>query len=561
MSAASAAADEQDGAAGGILGWIERVGNKVPHPVIIFLGLIVIVWVLSAILAFFNVGITEEVLVPTSPEIVEAQYVGGTLQPTGIVVQPQSTEYVIEEVRVDVRSLLSIDGIRFIFTSFVSNFANFTVVATIFVAMIGVGVAEQAGMMAALIRKLVAVTPGQWLTFVIVLVGGLSSVATDAGYLILIPLGAAAFLSVGRHPIAGIAAAYAGVSAAFAVNVLIAPLDALLTEMTNEAIAIVDPAQSITITANWYFNTVSFLAMAIVMTVVTSRMIEPRLGPYNPREALGLAPGEATDMPTPEDAPEVDAAAESRGLGGALWGFLITLAIVLVFTLPPGAPLRDAVTGDIVGTTPFMNSLIFIISLLFLGAGIGYGRGAGTIANSVDVVNGVTKTFAGLAGLVFMLLVISQFIAHFNYSRLPDFIAGSLAQALQRAQVHELVLLIGLILVVAVVDIIMTGALPKWAILAPIFIPLFMRLDVAPQTVLAAYRLGDSPFNVVTPLMVYLPFVVLIAQKYVKSAGLGTIIALMIPYTIMVLIVWVILFVIWFLLGIPLGPGYPVTMG
>jgi aminobenzoyl-glutamate transport protein len=208
-----------------------------------------------------------------------------------------------------------------------------------------------------------------------------------------------------------------------------------------------------------------------------------------------------------------------------------------------------------------MNSLIFIISLLFLGAGIGYGRGAGTIKNSVDVVNGVTKTFAGLAGLVFMLLVISQFIAHFNWTRLPDFIAGSMAQALQRAQVHELVLLIGLILVVAVVDIIMTGALPKWAILAPIFIPLFMRLDVAPQTVLAAYRLGDSPFNVVTPLMVYLPFVVLIAQRYVKSAGLGTIIALMIPYTLLVLIAWLILFIIWFLLGIPLGPGYPVTIG
>jgi aminobenzoyl-glutamate transport protein len=454
-----------------------------------------------------------------------------------------------------------VEGIRFIFTSFVSNFANFTVVATIFVAMIGVGVAEQAGMMAALIRKLVAVTPGAWLTFVIVLVGGLSSVATDAGYLILIPLGAAAFLSIGRHPVAGVAAAYAGVSAAFAVNVLIAPLDALLTEMTNEAIALVDPTQSITITANWYFSTVSFLVMAVVMTFVTARIIEPRLGAYDPREALGHAPGEATEIPTPDDAEEVDAAAEGRGLRGALWGFLIGLAVVLLFTLPPGAPLRDPATGNIVGTTPFMNSLIFIISLLFLTAGIGYGRGAGTITSSVDVVNGVTKTFSGLAGLVFMLLVISQFIAYFNFSRMPDVIAGSLAQALQRAQVSDIILLILLILVVAVVDIIMTGALPKWAILAPIFVPLFMRLGVAPQTVLAAYRLGDSPFNVITPLMVYLPFVVLVTQKYVKSAGLGTIIALMIPYTIFVLIAWLILFVIWFALGIPLGPGYPVKMG
>ena len=560
MSAATAAAQPQDEGSGGILGWIERVGNKVPHPVIIFLYLIVGVFILSAVLDLLNAGVTEEILVPASPQVVEAEYVGGTLSPTGIVVQEQSDDYVIQEVTINVRSLISIEGIRFVFTSFVNNFANFTVVATIFVAMIGVGVAEQAGMMAALIRKLVAVTPGAWLTFIIVLVGGLSSVATDAGYLILIPLGAAAFLSVGRHPVAGVAAAYAGVSAAFAVNALIAPLDALLTEMTNEAIAIVDPARTITITANWYFSTVSMLAMAVVMTIVTARVIEPRLGKYNPDAALGHAPGEATDMPTPDDAPEVDTEAEGRGLRGALWGFLIGLAIVVVFTAPPGSPLRDPETGAIVGTTPFMNSLIFIISMLFLAAGIGYGRGAGTIKSSVDAVNGVTKTFAGLAGLTFMLLVISQFIAYFNWSRLPDVIAGTLAQMLQRAQVHEFVLLILLILVVAVVDIIMTGALPKWAILAPIFVPLFMRLDVAPQTVLAAYRLGDSPFNVVTPLMVYLPFVVLIIQRYMKSAGLGTVIALMIPYTIAVLIAWLILFAIWYFAGLPLGPGYPVQL-
>ena len=300
--------------------------------------------------------------------------------------------------------------------------------------------------------------------------------------------------------------------------------------------------------------------MAVVMTFVTVRLIEPRLGAYNPMDALGHAPGEATDMPTPDDAEEMDAAAEGRGLRGALLGFLVGLAVVLVFTLPPGAPLRDPETGNIVGTTPFMNSLIFIISLLFLTAGIGYGRGAGTIKSSVDIVSGVTKTFAGLAGLVFMLLVISQFIAYFNYSNLPDVIAGTLAQALQRASVPDIVLLILLILVIAVIDIIMTGALPKWAILAPIFVPLFMRLGIAPQTVLAAYRVGDSPLNVITPLMVYLPFVVLIAQKYVKSAGLGTIIALMIPYTIFVLVAWIILFIVWFALGIPLGPGYPVTM-
>ncbi len=542
-----------------VLDGIERAGNKVPHPVMIFVYLFVGVIVLSAILAALGVGVTEEVLVPASPEIIDLEYVGGAELPVSVIAEPASTDYVVEEVRVNIQSLLSIEGIRFIFTSFVNNFDGFSVVAVIFVAMIGVGVAEEAGMMAALIRKLVAVTPGSLLTFVIILIGGLSSVATDAGYLILIPLAAAAFLSVKRHPLAGVAAGYAGVSAAFSVNILIAPLDALLTEMTNEAIAIVAPGQSITITANLFFNLFFTLLMALVMTFITARMIEPRLGAYNPEEALGTAPGETADIVAPDDAPEVDAEAEGRGLKGALYGLIGAVVVILLLTLPPGAPLRDPETGNIVGTTPFMDSLIFIISMLFLVMGIAYGRGAGTITSSTDVIAGVTKTFASLAGLVFMLLVISQFIAYFNYSQMPQVIAGGLAQALEQARVHELVLLVGFILVICLLDLIMPGALPKWAIFAPIFVPLFMQLGVAPQTVLAAYRIGDSPLNVITPLMVYLPFIVIVSQRYVKSAGLGTIISLMIPYTFIVLIVWIIFFVIWYALGIPLGPGYPVT--
>ncbi|MBL8129719.1 MAG: AbgT family transporter, partial [Chloroflexia bacterium] len=444
---------------------------------------------------------------------------------------------------------------------FVNNFAGFSVVAVIFVAMIGVGVAEEAGMMGALIRKLVAVAPGSLLTFIIILIGGLSSVATDAGYLILIPLGAAAFLSIGKNPIAGVAAAYAGVSAAFSVNILLAPLDALLTEMTNEAIGIVAPGQSLTITANYFFSAASTILMAAVMTFITVRLIEPRLGAYDPAAALGKAPGEGgPDIVTPDDGPVVDEAAEARGLSYALRGFLIGVGVVLLLTLPPGAPLRHPETGLVIGQTPFMDSLIFIISMLFLVAGIGYGRGAGTIKSSNDVIAGITKTFASLAGLVFILLLISQFIGLFNWSNLPNIIAGAMAQALESASVPPIVLLIGMILAICVLDIIIPGSLPKWAIFAPIFVPLFMRLGIAPQTVLAAYRLGDSPMNVITPLMVYLPFIVIVAQRYDKSVGVGTIISLMIPYTFIVLITWTIFFVIWWALGIPVGPGYPVAM-
>jgi aminobenzoyl-glutamate transport protein len=543
------------------LDWIEKAGNKVPHPAMIFVYLIVFVILLSAVLDLLNVGITEQVIVPVTPETVGVEYIGESSEPALTLPESHPTDYTIEEVTVSIRSLLSTEGIRFIFTSFVNNFAGFSVVAVIFVAMLGVGVAEEAGMMGAMIRKLVAVAPGSLLTFIIILIGGLSSVATDAGYLILIPLGAAAFLSVGRNPVAGVAAAYAGVSAAFSVNILLAPLDALLTEMTNEAIGLVAPGQSITITANFFFSAISTILMAIVMTLITARMIEPRLGTYKPEAALGTVPGEGgPDMVTPDDGPEVDADAEGRGLKYALYGLLAGLAVVLLITLPPGAPLRHPETGQIVGQTPFMDSLIFIISMLFLVMGIAYGRGAGTITNSTDVINGITRTFAGLAGLVFILLLISQFIGLFNWSNLPDVIAGAMAQALESANVSAIVLLVAMILVICVLDIIMPGSLPKWAIFAPIFVPLFMRLGIAPQTVLAAYRIGDSPLNVITPLMVYLPFIVLVAQRYDKSVGIGTIISLMIPYTFIILITWIIFFVIWYALGIPLGPGYPVVI-
>jgi aminobenzoyl-glutamate transport protein len=545
---------------GGILGFIEKVGNKVPHPVMMFLYLIAFIIILSQILYWFDVSVTTEVA-HHEDGAVGGEPVDGPDDP---IVHPpppnlDDGDYVIETETIPVKGLLTTDGIRFIFSSFVRNFANFTVVATIFVAMIGVGVAEEAGLMGALIRKLVKVSPRWALGFIIIFVGGLSSIATDAGYLILIPLGAAAFLSVGRHPLAGLAAAYAGVSAAFAVNVLITPADALVTEMTNEAIQIVNPGDTISVVANLYFNIVSTVAMALVITLVTERLIEPRLGKYEAEPAVG-----AIEAGTPASSAgsevTVEPAAEARGLRFALYAVLAAALVIVLLTAFPDAPLRDPETGDIIGTTPFMDSLIFLITLVFLAAGIGFGIGAGTIKSSNDVIGGVVKTFASLAGLIFMLLIISQFIAQFNYTNMPAVLATGLADLLERADIGALPLLIGFMLVIMLLDIIMPGVLPKWAIFAPIFIPLFLELDVAPQTVLAAYRIGDSPMNVITPLMVYLPFIIIVAQRYQRDAGIGTIMSLMIPYTLIVAIAWIILFIVWYLLGIPLGPGYPVEV-
>jgi aminobenzoyl-glutamate transport protein len=537
------------GGGGGVqrlLDGIERVGNKVPHPVIMFLYLIAFIAVLSAALAWANVSITEEIAVPVPVEQLEdlRGALGGSVVPFDVYTneEVQIPDYIIEEQTIAVRSLLSVDGLRFLFASFVDNFAGFAVVAVTFIAMAGVGVAEHTGLMGALIRKLVAVAPRRLIAYILIFVGVGSSVASDAGYLILIPLAAAAFLTLGRHPLAGLAAAFAGVSAIFGVNVLITPIDSMLTEITNEAIGLTS-ADPIGITANYYFAAASTIILSLVAMIVTQRVIEPRLGPYDPSLGNGAA-----------DEPDVDADAEASGLRAALWGLLGCVVVIALLVLPPGAPLRAPETGAIIGATPFMDSLIFLITLIFLVTGICYGVGARTISGSDDVIAGVTKTFSGLAGLIFMLLMISQFIAYFNYTNMPRVAAVELAQLLEQANIGGLALLIGLILVIVVLNIILPGVVPKWAIFAPVFIPIFVQLGIEPDAVLAAYRVGDSPANVLTPLMVYLPFIVTIAQRYDRDAGLGTIVAMMLPYTIAILVAWLALFAVWIGFGIPLGP-------
>jgi aminobenzoyl-glutamate transport protein len=534
----------------GIFDTIERIGNKVPHPVLMFLYLIIGVIVLSHILFLFGVSVTDEIItvVPKGQLIELRNALGGSVVPynpnTGEVLE--LPDFIVEEQTIPIRSLLTADGIRHIFTSFLPNFSGFAVVGVTFIALLGAGVAEEAGLMNALIRKLVKVAPAGALTFIIIFVGVLSSIASDAGYLILIPLAAAAFASIGKHPLVGLAAAYAGVAAIFTVNVVPAPTDAMLTEITNESIALAGGAP-ITLGANLFWNFGSAIIMAIVATVVTNRIIAPRLGTWDP--AQGSASVVETEKA--EIAPEL----EARGLRNALYGFLAVLALVLLFTLIPGGPLRRP-ESQVAGNSPLMDSLLFVITLFFLVSGIAFGRTVGTIKSSNDVIKAVTKTFAGLGGMVFMLLMISQFIAFFNYSNMPTVIAVTLAGWLQQANIGALPLLILMTIVIVLLDFIMPGSVPKWAIFAPIFVPLFIRLGVEPQSVLAAYRVGDAPVNPITPLMVYLPFILTIAQRYQKDAGIGTLISLMLPYTVVLLIAWVILLSVWFLLNIPLGPGY-----
>ena len=285
------------------------------------------------------------------------------------------------------------------------------------------------------------------------------------------------------------------------------------------------------------------------------RIVERSVGAHDPADE---SDDESLDA---DKGPEVSAEAEARGpslrpprdAGGARPDLLLTFL--------PDAPLRDPVTGDIIGDSPFMDSLIVIITIIFFAAGLAYGRGAGTMRTSDEVLASITKSWAGLASLLFLFLLIAQFIAYFNYSNMAQVAAVKLGDWLEEANVGAVWLLIAFVVVTLLVDFIMPAAIAKWAILAPIFIPLFMRLDIAPQTVLAAYRVGDSPANVITPLMAYFPLIVIFTQRYKKDAGIGTVVAMMLPYVLVLTVVWTLFFVAWYLLGIPLGPGSPVHTG
>ena len=534
--------ETEGGFAQRMLARIEAVGNKVPDPAILFLAMCVGVIVLSQILDWINVSVTSEV-VAHDPAVDDSLDGVSSLPPAG--------DYAVETETFEVQGLLTGDGIRFMFTSFVPNFLGFTAIGVILVAMIGVGVAELSGLVGGLIRKLVAISKPSTLTYIIVFVGIVSSIAADAGYLVLIPLAATAFLSVGRNPLAGIAAGFAAVSAAFSVNILIVPADAVVTDITNEAAALVDPNVEIDLVANLYFGIACTLLLTVVIALITTRIIEPRLGTWD----RGLADEEELAR---EEGPPVEAALEAKGLRWAGFAVLAVLAVIAALTLPPGAPLRNPETGDIVGDSPFMSSLIVMISAAFLAAGIAYGRVVGTVKGSSDVLAMIIKSWASLAGLIFLFMLIAQFIAYFDFSNMAQVAAVWLGDILEELDLGDLWLLLGILIVTLLVDFIIPAKIAKWAILAPIFIPLMLRLGVEPQTVQAAYRVGDSPVNVLTPLMPYFALMVVFTQRYQRDAGIGTVIALMIPYALIVAVVWVLFFILWFVIGIPLGPGSPV---
>lgn len=396
-------------------------------------------------------------------------------------------------------------------------------------------------MVATLVKQIVRIAPRSIFTFIVVMLGVTSSIAGDAGYLVLVPLGAAAFHSLGRHPLAGLTAAFSGVAGVFLVNLFVTPTDALLVEMTNDVVRLVDPWREIGLVGKPFFMIASSLLMGIGCTVLTEKFVEPHLGPYT-----GGAQVEGSQELTPE---------ERQGLkyaGRALLGFVIVVGLL---TAPPGAVLRHPESGEIMSGSPFMSGLIILISALFFTPGFAYGKGSGTVKSLTAAIGEITATIAGLAGLIFLLLIIAQFITFFNFTNMATVLAANLAYTLEALPIGAAGYIVIFVATVFVIDLLITGAVAKWAIFAPIFIPLFMRLGGDPDLVLAAYRVGDSPANVITPLKVYLGLMVGFAQKYVKDPGIGTIVALMLPYTVVLIVLWTLLLIAWNAFGLPLGPA------
>ncbi len=496
-----------------ILDTVERVGNKVPHPAVIFVGLSLIVIVLSHIFYLMGSSVSFDAVNPDTGKI--------------------------EHMTTAAQSLLTGDGIRFMYENVVQNFMDFNAVGVIIVAMLGVGVADAAGLVGALIHKLVLVAPKKWITYIMVFVGILSSIAADAGYLVLIPLAASAYLRMGRHPLAGLAASFAGVAAVFTVNILIKPLDGILTGITNDAIHLMDPNGSIDLTANFWFSCASVILLTVVVSFITDKFVEPRLGVYT-----GEKPPEQGKTMSVE---------ESRGLKYAFWALIGVVGVFALLSIPSWAPLRNPETGALVGDSPFMSGLIVAITAIFLATGVAYGIGAKTITGVGDVIKAMEKAIASLAGLLFLLFIISQFLAYFTYSHMATLAAVNVGDFLEKAGLGAVPLLLGFVAVVSLLDLIMTGAIPKWAIFAPVFVPLMMRLGVKPEAVLAAYRVGDGPFNAISPLNAYFALIVTFAAKYQKGAGVGTVVGLMLPYVVVLFVLWPLMLVAWHVLGLPWG--------
>ena len=499
------------------LNGIETIGNRLPHPIALFAIFTAAVVVISAICSMFGVSATGELIVDGE----------------------------LKETTVSVESLLSKEGITYMLTNVVNNFTSYAPLGVVLVAMLGVGIAEQSGLINTMLKSAVKVTPAKLITPMIVFLGVISNIASDAGYVILIPLGAMIFRAYGRHPMAGFAAAFAGVSGGYSANLLIGALDPMLAGISQAAASDINPDYQVSVMGNFFFLFVSTFLITILGTYVTNKIIEPRLGTYN-GELLDKEDTSLTTITT----------LEKKGLRNAGIVALIYIAVIILACIPANSFLRNE-NGAIFGTptSPFVDGIVILITFLFMLPGIAYGKTVGVFTKENGISTAMSNSMSSMGSFLALAFVAAQFISYFNYTKIGSVIALTGASFLESINIGLIPLIIIFVIFVAFMNLFMGSASAKWNILAPVFVPMFMQLGYSPELCQLAYRIGDSCTNIITPMMTYFAVIIAFAQRYDKKASIGTITATMIPYTLFFLLGWIILLIIWLVLGLPIGPG------
>ncbi|MFC3095199.1 AbgT family transporter [Alteromonas sediminis] len=519
-SATDASANPPSGWFSRFLATVEWLGNLLPHPVTLFALLSVFIVILSGILGYFEVAVAD-------PRPLDA----AGRDPDGMI---------------EVISLMNAEGLQRIVMGLVTNFTGFAPLGTVLVALLGVSVAEHSGLLSTAMRALVLNASKRGVTFAIVFAGIVSNTASELGYVVLIPLAAMIFHSLGRHPLAGLAAAFAGVSAGYSANLLLGTVDPLLSGITEAAAHMIDPEYVVGPEVNWYFMFISTFVVALMGTFVTEKIVEPRLGRFDPKNASADLEPQLMEAPTTQEKKALKMA------GLAFFGMCALLALTIV---PENGILRHPETGAVAGS-PFLKGIVAFIFVTFAVPGFVYGRVAGTMKNDRDIIDAMAKSMSTLGLYITLVFFAAQFVAFFKWTNLGTVLAVKGAATLQALGLDGPEVFILFILMCGVVNLSLGSASAQWAVTAPIFVPMLMLIGFAPEVIQAAYRIGDSVTNVISPMMSYFGLILAMASRYQKNLGMGTLIATMLPYSLVFILGWTVLFYIWvFLLGMPVGPG------
>jgi aminobenzoyl-glutamate transport protein len=489
------------------LDFVERAGNKLPHPFIMFVWITLGVIALSFVLSKLGVQVKH----PVKDEMVIA------------------------------KNLLSKEGIQYMVLNMIKNFVGFKPLGLVLTMMLGIGLAEQTGLMSAFMKKFIMGAPQKLLVAAVFLIGICGNLASDAAIIIVPPLAGAIFYGAKKNPLVGIAAGYAAACAGFSANLIIAGTDALLAGITEETAKIIDPAISVSPAVNYYFMIVSTLILTIVGVWMTGKL-EKQVGPYKANKGVVI---DATEFEVSEK--------EIKGLRSAGVVTLIYWGIVLAMIIPASSPFRSS-TGGLV-PSPFLKGIVTFILFWFIAVGIAFGRKTGKIETGADVPKLMSTAIQDMSGYIVLVFIIAQFVSYFTWTNLGLIIAVTLGGLLQSMNFTGIPMIILVIIFAMFVNLFIGSGSAKWALLAPVFVPMFMLLDYSPALAQVAYRIGDSTTNSITPLFPYFPILLGFMKRYDDDAGIGTVMSMSIPYSLAFGIVWIIQLIIWIIFKLPLGPG------